>query len=261
MDKNELIKKIASEPEDKLLLAKVLDKMLECERKNIQTNTPFLNERERALAEKVIAYSGGAKYFACGGYDGAERSVLIFLPEYLDEETAEPPLKFVRARYAKENALTHRDFLGALMGSGIKRETVGDILVSSGSCDIIILEDILRYIMQNLESAGRAQLSLSEITTDELAVPQKKYQLVKDTVASLRLDSVVSSGFSMARGKAAELIRAGRVNLNFIECLKLDKEVVQGDIISARGFGRLEVTKVAGLSRKGRIILEMNKVV
>ena len=259
MDKNELIRRVAIEPEDKILLARVLDKMLECERKNIQTNTLFLNERERALAEKIIAAAGGARFFVSGGFPGAERNVLIFLPDYLDEESADSPFSFVRAEFAKENELSHRDFLGALMGGGIKRETVGDILVGSGSCDIVLLNEILQYTLQNLESAGRAKLSLSVIGAEELNVPQKKTQEIKDTVASMRLDSVVSSGFAMARGKAAELIKAGRVSLNHIECCKPDREVAEGDVISARGFGRVEVKEVGGQSKKGRTIIKLLK--
>lgn len=256
MNKNDIIKRFALQQDDKLFIARILDKLLECERKGIQTNTQFLNEREQAIAEKVIAAAGDSRYVLTGGYEGAERKVILFLPDYIEKENAIAPFRFIRADFPKENELSHRDFLGALMGCGVKRETVGDILTGKGNCDIIVLDDILQYIIQNLESAGRAKLSLTEINENELNIPERKYREVEDTVASLRIDSVVAAGFSMARAKTVELIRSGRVSLNFIECEKPDKEVCQGDIISVRGFGRLELSEAGALSRKGRVIVK-----
>ncbi len=261
MDKNELIRRTGADGDEKLLLARVLDKQLECERKGIQTCTVFLSERERILAERLAALSGGASHVTDGGYEGAERRAMIFLPEWLDEYSYEPPFAFVRAAFPAEHALSHRDFLGALMALGIKRETVGDLLVTAGSCDMVILREILPYVMQNLESAGRARLSLEEISADRLHVPEKKYKIIKDTVASPRLDSIVASGFSLSRGRASELIKSGRVSLDFTECAKPDAEVREGAVISARGFGRLECAAIGGLSRKGRVIVELRLLV
>ena len=100
--------------------------------------------------------------------------------------------------------------------------------------------------------AGRTALRLTAIGADALRVPEQKVKEIRDTVATLRLDAVTAAGFSMSRGKAAELIAAGRVQKNYREVTKGDASVAQGDVISARGLGKFEVAEVGGLSKKGR---------
>ena len=263
-DKNEAIAKAARSDEDKIILARVWDKLSESQRKNIPTVTQFLNEREQALVSDLIKAAGfDARFVFWGGYPGAERARAVFLPDYAGEEQAAEyaEIAMLRAEFPKEIKLSHRDFLGAIMGAGVKREATGDMLVSEGKCDIAAAEEIAQFLIQSLESAGRAKLSVRRISADETEAPEKKFKEIKDTVASMRLDSVVASGFSMARGKAAELIKSGKVSLNFFECLKPDREVAQGDIISARGFGRLEIAETGGTTKKGRISLKLRRLV
>ncbi len=263
-DKNEIIAQIAFSDEDRVTLARVWDKYSESQRKNIPAATQFLNEREQALAAALIKTAGfEAKYVFWGGYPGAERAQAVFLPDYTDAEEAPEyaNITLLRAEFPKEIALSHRDFLGAIMGAGVKREATGDMLVSEGKCDIAAATEIAQFLIQSLESAGRARLSVHEIGRDEIEVPEKKYREIKDTVASMRLDSIVASGFGMARGKASELIKSGRVSLNFIECAKPDREVAQGDVVSARGFGRLEIEEVGGTTKKGRISVKLRRLV
>ena len=119
------------------------------------------------------------------------------------------PLAAFRASFYEKDTLSHRDFLGSLMGSGVKRETVGDIYVGTGSCDFLVLKEIAPYISQNLISAGRTKLSLSQIPLSELNVPAQETQTIQDTVAALRLDSIVASGFRMARWKGLGAHRGG----------------------------------------------------
>jgi len=197
-----------------------------------------------------------------GGAPEAERAVCCWLPEYLEESwlTGEDsPVAAVRASFFEKDKLTHRDFLGSLMGCGIKRETVGDIYVSSGSCDFLVTREILPYVLDNLVSAGRTKLHLEPIGLEELSVPTLTVKEIKDTVSSLRLDSIVGSGFAMARGKAAALIETGKVSLNDLPCMKPDKLLSEGDKVSARGFGKLVLTQVGGRTKKDRISICIEK--
>ena len=114
----------------------------------------------------------------------------------------------------------------------------------------MLLREIVPYVMQNLSSAGRASLTLTEIP--EAEAREAEYRLLRDTVASLRLDAIVGCGFGLAREKAAAAIRAGKASVNSMECLKPDKLVEAGDRISLRGLGKMELSEVGGLSRKGR---------
>ncbi len=179
-----------------------------------------------------------------------------YVPDYLEESwltSEDSPCAAVRAEFRAEDAPNHRDFLGSLMGCGIKRETVGDIYVSREHCDFLVTREILPFVLQNLTSAGHAKLRLSVLPLSELCIPEQRVKLIRDTVSSLRLDGVVSSGFSISRGKAAEAIAAGRVELNAFVCMKGDKPVSEGDRISLRGLGKMRLKEVGGTTKKGRI--------
>ena len=138
MDRNN-IDKIAKTPEDRLLLAKVWDKINAGLRKGIPANSCFLAPRELEMTRLLFGEPEGLHRF--GGYGDSERQMLIFLPEYMDEESLyweDSPVACLRAVYYEGDSLTHRDFLGALMGAGVARETVGDICVGKGSCDFFV---------------------------------------------------------------------------------------------------------------------------
>jgi RNA-binding protein YlmH len=147
------------------------------------------------------------------------------------------------------------------MGIGLTREKVGDILVLEDRAQIVCLKDAAPIILSQFDQAGRYRLKLREISLCDLSPAPVQVKLVKDTVATLRLDAVLSSGFSVARGKAADLIAAGRVSVNHRECTKADKLVAQGDVLTCRGRGKCILKTVGGSSRKGRIIIEMERYV
>lgn len=262
-DNTALAKRFAQTEEDRLMLKKVLDKKDAAERKSAPSNTKFLSQRQAVMCTAMLKAAGNPEHIYLGGYDDAERRVLFFPPDWMDwtPEGDESPIAAVRCEFSKENTLSHRDILGAMMGLGIERETVGDILVSEGEAFIIVLREILPFVLQNLDSAGRSRLTATEIPQSELKVPAASFTLKKDTVSSLRLDSVVSSGFNTSREKAAELIRSGRVSLDHLECTKPDKPVVQGARISARGLGKIELHEVGGLTKKGRTAITIKKFV
>ncbi len=265
MDKNEIVRRHTQEAGEKLLLARVLDKLEESEQKNIPKNTKFLNEQERVLVERMMASIGNTSHLFFGGYEGAMRTILIFLPDYMKPEKITEdgicPLAFIQAEYSADNKISHRDFLGSLMGAGIKRETVGDILVGEVSCDIVVLKEVLPYLMANFELVGRVKVKTAIITAELLKVPEEKSVLIKDTVASMRLDNVVTSGFSVSREKAGEYVKAGRVSLNFLECSKADKLVSEGDAISLRGMGKIKLQQIGIQTKKGRTAIVVKKYI
>lgn len=261
MDKRELIARAAQEPEDRLLLARVLDKFEQRERRNIPASTGFLSPREQTLAASLLNAAGIREgYRLDGGYEGAERKVLTFLPDWAEEDPE--ALAFLRAAFrGADSVLTHRDILGSLMGQGITRERVGDILLSDHSADVVVSPSLAEFLLQNWDSAGRVRLDISPIDREALAIPQTRIKEVRDTVSSLRLDAVVSSAFSLSRGKAAELIAAGRVSLDHMPCEKPDKPVAEGAVLTVRGLGRARVAECGKLTKKGRIALRIERYV
>ena len=252
MDKNAIIAKCAQEPEDRLLLARVWDKYEQTERRNIPSATVFLSPRERQLAQAMLNAAGvRSGYLFDGGYEGAERTVLLFLPGWAEEPEGSG-LVFLRASFHGGESLTHRDILGSLMGLGVVRERVGDILVSPHSADIVAAPSLREFFLREWDQAGRVKLTVTEIGREALCVPQAQVKVIRDTVSSLRLDAVTATAFSMSRGRAAELIAAGKVSLDHVPCLKGDKPVGEGAVITARGLGKAKLAGVGGLSKKGR---------
>ena len=261
MDRNN-IDKIAQSPEDRVLLAKLWDKINAGLRRNIPANTCFLSPREQEMARYLFGEEPGLQFF--GGYEDAERKMLIYLPEYLDESSLygeDSPMVCLRATYFEADTLSHRDFLGALMGAGIARETVGDICVGTGCCDFFVTAEIAPYILQNFLSAGRTRLHLNQVSLSEARIPEPEIKEIKDTVASLRLDSVVSSGFRIGRSLAAQYISAGKAAIDGLPCEKPDKTVTEGMKISIRGLGKIKLASVNGKTKKDRISVVIHRYV
>ena len=256
------IEKIAKNAEDRVLLAKIWDKITAGMRKNIPANTTFLTLRELELCRFLFGSQEGL--FPFGGYEGAERQMLVYLPDYLEvnslyEEDA--PLVCLRATFHDGDTPTHRDFLGALMGEGIARETVGDICVGKGQCDFFVTSEIAPYILQNFTGAGRTKVHLEPIPLAEVSVPEPETKEIRDTVASLRLDSIISSGFRIGRSSAAQYVSAGKAAINGLPCEKPDKAVDAGDKISVRGLGKICLRSVNGQTKKGRISVVIDRYI
>lgn len=265
MDKSVLLDRVGAAGEERLLMAKVLDRAEQAQSRNVPAATDFLTPQQQMQALDLLRLAGIPEtgYVRLGGYDGAERNLFLFLPDWLEPEDAasQSPIRCLRAAFRAEYALTHRDFLGSLMGMGIVREKLGDILVGPGSADLMVLDTVADFLRQSWESAGRAKLTVTEINPLHIHIPEVKCQEVRDTVSSLRLDAVAASGFKMARGKAAELIGSGRVQVNWRECTKGDKLLSVGDTVSARGFGKFQLTEAGGTTRKGRISIVLKRYV
>ena len=254
------IEKIARSPEDKVLLAKIWDKINGGLRKNILSSTCFLSPRELEMARFLFGELEGLHAF--GGYEEAERKMLIYLPEYLDEAAltdADSPLVCLRAEFYHGDCPSHRDFLGALMGAGIGRETVGDICVGRESCDFFVTAEISPYVEQNFTAAGRTHVRISRIRHDQVQIPEPEVKEIKDTLASLRLDSVIASGFRIGRSLAAQYVTQGKAAIDGLPCEKPDKPLSEGVKISVRGLGKIKLVSVNGKTRKDRISVTIHR--
>lgn len=245
-----------------MLLAKVWDKINGGMNRCVPASSCFLSPRELEMTRLLFGDPEGLYRF--GGYPDAERRMLCFLPEYLEEAflmDEESPVACLRATYFEKDILTHRDFLGALMGAGVARETVGDICVGTGSCDFFVTKEIVPWLLQNFVSAGRTRLHLQQIPLSEANIPEPEVKEIKDTLASFRLDAVISSGFRIGRSLAADHVNAGRAAINGLPCTKSDKSLAEGDTISVRGLGKITLVRVNGQTKKGRISVVIHRYV
>ncbi len=246
--------------EEKLLVRSLCDKIHICEKRYCSVSSGFLNEHEQSVASENVIPDDGIKMHLDGGYDGAVRRIAVFTPEYADEGCH---ISAIRASYYKDYTLSHRDFLGAILGLGLSRDAVGDILVDTENrtADIIVKSEILGFLLENFKTAGRATLGLKEIRLADLHIPLEKTVKITDTVASPRIDAIASSGFSISRENAANLVRSGKLSIDRVICQSPDRQVQSGSVISAIGHGKFKLTIPGGLSKKGRVFIEILKYV
>lgn len=261
--------------EDKILIARYEDKVRQCSENSMITCTPFLDMRERSVITSHLAARSEAKTVFYGVFDGAERTAAVMLPYYVEaddfealcgyfrENPEDNPLAVIEVEKDRFSApLSHRDYLGALMSLGIRREVTGDIVVSENGCRIAVLAHMAEYIAENLRKAGRGSLKTKIISpcdcfaTEKTAVVNESF-----TVSSLRLDSVIKNAFRVSRSDAVSAIEGGAVFVNDSECLKADKKISEGDKIVFRRKGRIIVEDCSSVSKKGRIIVNVNKFI
>ena len=264
MDRRELLDRAAYSPEERLLLSRVWDKCEQCRTRNIPTATGFLSPQEQAAAQHLLNALGCREgYVLWGGYDGAERAVLLFLPDWMDPSDVGTysPIRCLRAAFREEENLTHRDFLGSLMALGLTREKIGDILVEKGGCQVLLDPSMTDFLLQSWDSAGREKLTVTPLPLSALAVPHAAVKELRDTVSSLRLDNVLAAGFSLSRGRAAEAVEKGSVQVNYVTCVKPDKPVSAGDTITCRGLGKCVLDSVGAPTKKGRLPVAIRRYI
>jgi RNA-binding protein YlmH len=138
---------------------------------------------------------------------------------------------------------------------------LGDICIDKSSCDFLVTAQIAPYILQNLTSAGRAKLRIHAVPVAQIHVPQPQVKEIRDTLASLRLDSVISSGFRIGRSLASQYVCAGKVAIDGLPCEKPDKAVAEGAKISLRGSGKIKLESVGSQTKKGRISVVIHRYV
>lgn len=238
--------------EDSILLSLVEDKLRQCQEQYCITNTNFLDIHQCALVEKEFAFT---KHILYGGYEDAERRVMVFLPDYQDG-IDEDPLEILRVHVPKgSKALGHRDYLGSILSLGIDRNVTGDIIVREDGADIIILKSMEEFLLSHYDQAGHTHLKTEIVPMSDLNLGQVHTSLKKDTVASLRLDNVLGSAFNLSRSKAQEAIKMGVVFVNGIQCEKPDKEIEEGTKIVLRGKGKAILKEIGPNTRKDRIVV------
>ncbi len=238
---------------------RIEDLMNRSMRTNQPTATGFLDPAELAKAQLFLKNSTGVRYIVCGGFEGAERNRLIFIPDYYEEDNfpKEEYITVIRAE-CSFGKLTHRDWLGSIMGLGIKRDALGDILVCDGYADIICTDKIAQYLADNLIKVGRYGVKTHIIDMGDILPPNPEFEVRTGTVASMRADAVVALAFGVSRTTAAQLIREGRLSVEHLLQQSTSAEIAEGELLSLRGFGRARVSRVGGTSKKGRIFLELN---
>lgn len=234
------------------LLKRAADLAERCERTSSVTHTAFLTPAEQFALTKW-ANTADCKMVLTGGHPDCERKAAFFLPFYMDEDELciENYICAVTAK-AGFGEPAHRDYLGAALGLGIKREWLGDIWVTGGTATIFCLPSVERHLLDGLDKVGRYGVKTTKTELSELKAPERKVKKVTFSVKSPRLDAVCAGMFNLSRTAAAERIAAGDASLNYSVCMKPDSIVHEDDVISLRGCGKGTVGAAGGMSKKGR---------
>lgn len=213
----------------------------------------FLTPFEQNMAETIANSLSDLKVEFDGGFVGAERQRAAFCHEDF-EGTPVFEISVIKAEWNGEFArLSHGDVLGSLMSLGVEREHIGDIIATKDFARIIIDAKMSNYFVSNLTRIGNTAVETSEDELENISPKEERVKEIKATVASLRADSIAAAGFGMSRSKAATEISAEKVKLNWQTVKNSSQSVKEGDILSMRGRGRLEVAEIRGQTKKGRI--------
>ena len=250
---------------DELITARIEDRISQCRDGYYVTSTGFLDTHEQALAVAASRHAAGVRTFMYGGYEDAERRMLVCVPRDIpmsDEEATEGLIEVLRINLpAIARELSHRDYLGSLLGLGIVRRLTGDILVRPDGADVLILPGIGEFLVNELHRIGPVEVKTEIIPAEELKVPEVRFEITRDSLSSIRLDSVVSSAFRISRSKAADAIRKGLVSMDHAECIKPDASVSEGSSIVLKGKGKAVLAETGGESRKGRIRIVIKRFI
>lgn len=215
--------------------------------------SPFLTPAE-AKSALFFGKKVGIECLDFGGYPEAERRIVGFGTD----EQSRFPIKAMEITWPLQQPPQHRDLLGALLGLGLKRSLLGDILLEDDRAYVFAEEKIASFIAEQLQSAGRIRLRIALL--DTLPAPAENAgEAIRATVMSLRLDSLLSVAFHLSRSKSEEMVHAGLVKKNYLPCVKGDERLQENDLISLRGYGRVRLEQIGPMTKKGRLSIEMTR--
>lgn len=254
------------EIEDKLVIAKLMDKINLCKTRNKIVNTEFLTIYQRDIIQKELKKNKVKNYIFFGGYDDAEGQTLVIYPEKLGEEIAKSSLKNILKAIKivlpkeLEGKYNHRDYLGCVMKTGLNRNRIGDIIVHENGAYIIVLEENAEYIKDFLKELTRfAKAQVEVIDYTEIEIREAEFDEIQITASSWRLDNIVSEMIKLSRSKTDELLQTEKVFVNSRVETKGSKLVKVNDIIAIRGKGKFIVSEELGTNKKGKNVILIKK--
>lgn len=235
--------------EDKLLLDKAYDAINLAERRNIPRFLGFLNEHESLYVRQHLPKSADITFF--GGYPEAVR---LMMGASADEDSF--PITALEFCYREQDDLRHRDFLGSLMAMGIRRDTLGDILTGKGRTVIFVRDDIVPFLLSDVDKIGRVGVKVSYADVDDLPIPDDIEELLF-TLSSLRLDAFVAAAAHLSRDKAARLIKNELVMVDHVTDTEVSSQLKEGMTVTIRKHGKYVLAELRGTSKKGKLRLSV----
>lgn len=259
-DKQNILKNV-SKPDEKLIFSKVFDRAYYCIKNFQPTFTEFLDPYKISSLLEFFGDKYDFNIRVFGGKDNCERKKMGFFPRFMEDTDMVFPISVVEVTYNLKfsGKLTHRDFLGSVIGLGIVRGKIGDILIDEDKAFVFVDDDIADFISSNLCRVGKTKVEARTISSEEINVTENFGEIKNITSSSLRIDGILSGVFNLSRGKVSDLIKAKKAFLNQNLCESVSKQISEGDVLTLRGFGRVEVVQFAGKTRKDKFLISIRK--
>ncbi|WP_010292325.1 RNA-binding protein [Clostridium senegalense] len=242
---------------DESIIYKLYDKILLAEKTNKVVYSRFFIYKGIYNKLKSMEKSIDAKIYCNGIFDECER-VMISISSY--EIPSYYPMVLLKiVNKSKFKNLSHKDYLGSIMAQGIKRELLGDLIVQDNSAYVPVVEEIVDFLILNLNSIGKCPCEVIELQDNVLNIPKINFEEKIVIVTSLRLDNIISSICNISRSKALDLIQCGKVLINYAEETKKDKIIIKEDIVTIRTYGKFKVGEVIGKTNSDRFKISIKK--
>lgn len=224
--------------------------------------TDFLDPRQRFIVESIVQQSEDIQVFTEGTFEQAERKRMLIAPSYYEPTEVDFQIAVYSINYpTKFVQLRHPDVLGALLSIGLDRGKFGDIRLAENTVQFALATEIADYVRANLTGIGKVKVQVEEVgTTTPFIQNEEQWVESSHTVSSMRLDVVLATIANISRQKSQSLINAGKVKVNWTVREAVAFELQEGDIISARGFGRMKVLMTEGRTKKDKIRLQVGRL-
>lgn len=246
--------------QDQFVIRRAKDLATTAERGYYVTHSDFLDLHEQSLIQDHVKIAG-VRIELYGGFNLAERKIALISPSELQPVVAEQ-LSYIRVdlpKVGQKKQLNHRDYLGSIMNLGIDRKLIGDILVFDQFGIIICTQSIAKYLTDNLLKIGNVSVVTKILEdVDEWTSYVPKYRQITTTVASTRVDSVIKAGTKLTRSNSLAYIKSGKVFVNSKEISSASLILKEEDVVSIRGIGKFRLTGIKHMTKKGRVVIEID---
>lgn len=247
--------------EEQIFIEQVLDWLEQVERQYAAYLTNFLNPREIFIVESIINQYDEIDFKRFGGYEEAEQERIMIYPEYYNPGEEDFEIVLFEINYPQKFAeLSHGQILGSIMGAGLSRSNLGDIISSDNRWQFFLDSKMKEFIKVNLNKIGKISVQLEEKNLSERIEKEDNWEKQELIVSSMRVDSVLARTLNLSRNRAKRLIDDKKIKINWSEIQRPDIELSSNDIVSIRGYGRIKIHEEVAKTRKDNLVLEISMV-
>lgn len=236
----------------------VLDWMKQVEEQYAPYVTDFLDPRQMYIVESLVGKNTDIKLSFYGGYLNSERCCAVLYPDYYSVLQDDYGIELVEIKYPQKFAdISHGKVLGTILSTGIERECIGDIITDGSMWQVLLKKSIANFVCQQVIKIGNVGVRLLIKDLSDIIIPTEDWNDESLTISSLRIDNIISSVYNVSRQRSKKMIESGKVKLNWRPIERPDIVLDYNDIISVRGFGRIQLRELEGKTKKEKIRLSI----